>query len=166
MTVDVDLRRSPLQDRAAELAEVLVEEPFLTQLDVRTRAGTALGLRLPSPNRVTGDERRAALGLGPDEYLLIGVTGTEPGHRSVVDVSAARTTLRLRDRDVLEALCSLDLHPRVFAPGCCAQTLLARVPVVIWCLDSGYRLLVRNSYAGHIASALLDARQSTSGVAQ
>lgn len=166
MTVDVDLRRSPLGHRAAELARVLVEEPFLRQLDVRTDAEFALGLRLPEVNRVTGDEHRAALGLGPDEHLLIGVTGTEPGHRSLVDVSAARTTLRLHDREVLETLCSLDLHPGVFVPGHCAQTLVAGVPVILWRLDAGYRVLVRNSYAGHLATALLDARQVTSGVAQ
>jgi sarcosine oxidase, subunit gamma len=164
VTVDVDLRRSPLHDRAAELAGVLVEEPFLPQLDVRTRAGTALGLRLPDPDHVTGDEHRAALGLGPDEYLLIGVTGTEPGHRSVVDVSAARTTLRLRDRELLETLCSLDLDD--LTPGRCAQVPLARVPVILWPLETGYRVLVRNSFAGHVATALLDARQVTSGVAQ
>ncbi|MDI2032840.1 sarcosine oxidase subunit gamma [Saccharopolyspora sp. TS4A08] len=164
MTVLVDLRRSPLHDRAAELADVVVEEPFLPQLDVRTRAGTAFGLRLPEPGGVTGDEHRAALGLGPDEFLLVGVTGTEPGHLGVVDVSAARTALRLRDREVLETLCSLDLDD--FVPGRCAQAPLARVPVILWRLDDACRILVRNSFAGHVASALLDARQVTSGVAQ
>ncbi|RRO18334.1 sarcosine oxidase subunit gamma [Saccharopolyspora rhizosphaerae] len=164
MTVDLDLRRSPLHDRAAELADVLEEEPFLPQLDVRTRAGVAMGLQLPPTNHVTGDEHRAALGLGPDEYLLIGVTGTEPGHRSVVDVSAARTTLRLHDRALLETLCPLDLD--ALTAGRCAQTLLARVPVVLWGLGADHRVLVRGSFAGHVASALLDARQVTSTVAQ
>ena len=161
-------RRGVLADRAAELAEVLTEEPFLRQLDLRTDAEFALGFRLPRTNLVAGDEHRAALGLGPDEYLLIGVAGAgaEPGHRSVVDVSAARTSLRVRDRRALNALCALDLHPRVFTPGCCAQTRLARVPVILWRLDADYRVLVSRSHAGHVATALLGARQANPGVAQ
>ncbi|MFC7344428.1 sarcosine oxidase subunit gamma [Saccharopolyspora griseoalba] len=169
MTVRVDRRaqrHSPLEHRAAELAALrgqarLVEEPFLAQQNLRTDAAEAGGMRLPGPNRVTGDEHRAALWLGPDEWLLIGVTaGTE--HRSAVDVSAARTTLRLRGpaaREVLAALCSLDLHPRVFGPGQVAQTSIARAQVVLWQLDAEptYRLLVRNSFAEHLAAALLDA---------
>ncbi|GAB3682134.1 sarcosine oxidase subunit gamma [Saccharopolyspora tripterygii] len=161
-----EVRRGVLADRAAELAEVLTEEPLLSQLDLRTDAEFALGFRLPRTNLVTGGEHRAALGLGPDEYLLIGVVGTEPGHRSAVDVSAARTSLRLSDRNALQSLCALDLHPRAFAPGTCAQTRLARVPVILWRLGTDYRVLVSSSYAGHVATALLGARQATPGVAQ
>ncbi|GAA2346634.1 sarcosine oxidase subunit gamma family protein [Saccharopolyspora halophila] len=170
MTVHVDretLRRSPLAHRAAEFAALrgpvrLVEEPFRPQLNLRTRAGEALGMRLPGPNRVTGDEHLAALWLGPDEWLLFGTTRQPAAYRSAVDVSAARTALRLHGtaaRDLLSKLCSIDLHPRSFAPGHVAQTLVARVQVVIWQLDDEptYRLLVRNSFADHLAAALLDA---------
>lgn len=170
MTVRTDrrtLRHSPLEHRAAEFAALrgqvrLVEETGLSQQNLRTRAAEAGGLRLPGPNRVTGDEHRAALWLGPDEWLLIGTTAGTTGHRSVVDVSASRTALRLSGpaaRDVLSGLCSLDLHPRAFGPGQVAQALIARVQVVLWQLDAepGYRLLVRNSFAEHLAAASLDA---------
>jgi sarcosine oxidase, subunit gamma len=170
VTVHVDretLRRSPLAHRAAEFAALrgpvrLVEEPFRPQLNLRTRAGEALEMRLPGPNRVTGDEHLAALWLGPDEWLLFGTTRQPAAYRSAVDVSAARTALRLHGaaaRDLLSKLCSVDLHPRSFAPGHVAQTLVARVQVVVWQLDDEptYRLLVRNSFADHLAAALLDA---------
>jgi heterotetrameric sarcosine oxidase gamma subunit len=131
----------------------LAEEAFLTQVDLRVppanpamaRIERATGLVLPrEPNRVAGDESNAALWLGPDEWLLIAPDGhaervnravraalaDSPG--SVVDVSANRTTLRLSGtmaRQVLEKICALDLHPRAFHPGQCAQTLLGRTQV-------------------------------------
>ena len=52
----------------------------------------------------------------------------------MTDVSAQRTTLELSApgaRDVLAQGCSLDLHPRAFGPGDCAQTLLARAAVIL-----------------------------------
>lgn len=179
------LRRSPLADRAAELAAAagpggaaLSEEPFLTQVDLRAdpqRAAdlaAAAGIAPPrTPNRVSGDQHRAALWLGPDEWLLIAPDGeaaalrdglVSAGADAAVDVSAHRTTLRLRgglSRDVLEKVCSLDLHPRSFTGGHCAQTLIGRAPAVLWQLSPApdYRLLVRASYAGYFADLLLDA---------
>ena len=56
----------------------------------------------------------------------------------MVDVSAQRTTLRLRGehaRDLLAGGCSLDLHPRVFGRGAAAQTLLGQAGVVLMALD-------------------------------
>lgn len=186
-------RRSPLAERAGELAARgadgergirLREEAFLTQVNLRVHPGSpavarvehALELALPhpTPNQVSGDERNAALWLGPDEWLIVA-----PEDRAVavlaalraaladslgssVDVSANRTTLRLSGpmaRDVLGKVCSLDLHPRVFGPGQCAQTLVGRTQAVLWQVDAApsYRLLVRCSFANYLADLLLDA---------
>ncbi|GAB2663957.1 sarcosine oxidase subunit gamma [Saccharopolyspora gloriosae] len=183
-----DLRRSPLAARAAELAEhsarsgvLLAEEPFLTQVNLRAapdaldRLGGAVGIPLPrGVNEVRGTPERAALGLGPDEWLIIAPDGAAggvidglvaAGAGSAVDVSANRTTVRLagpRARDVLEQVCSLDLHPRAFAAGGCAQTLVGRTQAVLWQLtpEPGYRLLVRGSFAGYLADLLIDALPS------
>ena len=81
---------------------------------------------------------------------------------SVVDVSANRTALELSGpaaRSVLETSCSLDLHPRTFAAGRCAQTSLARIPVILHQLteEPRYRILVRPSFAIHLATWLKDA---------
>jgi sarcosine oxidase subunit gamma len=162
------IRRSPLD--GVVLSDGLRELPFLAQVSVRTQTP---GPSLPTePNTVTGDASRAALWLGPDEWLAVGPPGSEAqieaDHRaagaSLVEVSANRTTLELRGphaRELLEFGCPIDLHPRVFGPGRCAQTLLARANVLIWFVaddpEPVYRLLVRPSFAAYVATWLADA---------
>jgi len=189
------LRRSPLQDRGVALAAVgdtapgntlaIAEIPFLSAVNLRARAGGAatdriadrLGLRLPAvPNTATTMTDRAALWLGPDEWLVTGPDGDAPKlrssleealgdeHGSVVDVSANRTTLELSGtaaRELLQKGCTLDLHPRSFAAGRCAQTTCARAQVLLWQVSDlpAYRLMVRGSFAAYLADWLLDAAQ-------
>jgi sarcosine oxidase subunit gamma len=169
-------------DRAVSLAEL----PFLAQINLRAdpadapllaRLGAALGIDLPTiPNTAAAGPRgdRYVLWLGPDEWLVIDRAGTEAslegrlrtalrgGRGSVVDVSANRTTIRLAGpaaRAVLEHGCSIDLHPRAFGPGRCAQTLLARAGVILLAVSAEpeYRILVRPSFAAYLATWLLDA---------
>ncbi|PWI13633.1 sarcosine oxidase subunit gamma [Streptomyces sp. Act143] len=162
----------------------LAELPFLTQLNVRFDAkgpaaeavGLALGLQLPlQPNTVVRAGESTALWLGPDEWLLVGRPGgardlesrireaaaDEPV--SVTDVSAQRTTLLVtgpRAVDLLAHGCALDLHPRAFGPGRCAQTTLGRTQVILVARDetrAGFWVLVRSTFAGYLADWLLDA---------
>lgn len=162
------IRRSPLED--ATLIDGLRELPFLAQLAVRSEEPPA---SLPTePNTVGGDATRGALWLGPDEWLVVGPPGSEPELQgefaavgaTVIDVSANRTTLELRGaraRELLEFGCPINLDPRVFGPGRCAQTLLARANVLIWFVaddpEPVYRLLVRPSFAAYVAAWLADA---------
>jgi sarcosine oxidase, subunit gamma len=162
------IRRSPLDGVA--LTGGVRELPFLAQVSVRTQAP---GSSLPTePNTVAGDASHAALWLGPDEWLAIGPPGSEAALETdlratgatVVEVSANRTTLELRGpraRKLLEFGCPIDLDPRVFGPGRCAQTLLARANVLIWFVaddpEPVYRLLVRPSFAAYVAAWLADA---------
>ena len=181
--------RSPLAHMAAALSEGsgdavrLAERPFLGQLDVRlaglpalaAAAAAALGAVLPTvPNTTARGERCSILWLGPDEWLVI-VPGDDVaelerrlnalvahGSGAVVDVSANRTAIELsgpRAREVLETGCSLDLHPRAFATGRCAQTLVGRAQVILEQVGDqpAYRLFVRASFAGYLAAWLLDA---------
>jgi sarcosine oxidase subunit gamma len=79
-----------------------------------------------------------------------------------VDVSAQRTVIevaRADARDLLLKGCALDLHPRVFGVGRCAQTLLARAQVVLVPRtdEPAYRVFVRASFAEYLAEWLLDA---------
>ncbi|ALV37395.1 sarcosine oxidase subunit gamma [Streptomyces sp. NPDC101209] len=170
--------------RASGGAVRLAELPFLTQVNVRLDAkgpaadavALALGLQLPlEPDTVVRAGELRALWLGPDEWLLVGPPGTrhelegrvreaageEPV--SVTDVSAQRTTLLVagpRARDLLAHGCALDLHPRVFGPGRCAQTALGRTQVVLVSRDearAGFWVLVRSSFAGYLTDWLLDA---------
>ncbi|MEU3839492.1 sarcosine oxidase subunit gamma family protein [Streptomyces sp. NPDC028635] len=170
--------------RASRGAIRLAELPLLAQVDVRLDAkgpaadavGLALGLQLPlEPNTVVHAGEITVVWLGPDEWLVVGRRGTQrelesriraaagDEHVSVTDVSAQRTTLLVggpRARDLLAHGCSLDLHPRAFGPGRCAQTTLARTQVVLVARDesrAGFWVLVRSSFAGYLTDWLLDA---------
>jgi sarcosine oxidase subunit gamma len=149
------------------------ELPFLTQLDVWADPSAA-GWLPTEPNTVHVHGDRAVLWLGPDEWLVVappdsaGALESEvraslgDGLDAVVDVSSNRTTLELtgsRARDLLESGCSIDLAPRSFGSGRCAQTLLARAQIILWQLDEAptYRVLVRPSFARYVATWLADA---------
>jgi len=110
------------------------------------------------PNATSGD----VLWLGPDDWLVLGGReGDFPEAAAAVDVSANRVVLELSGRDAADVLargCSLDLHPSVFSPGRCAQTLLARAQVILVRDDlETFRILVRPSFAGYLRAWLQDA---------
>ncbi len=182
-------RHGPLEQLADSIERAAVdgprgvtlrELPFPAQVNLRADPSNggladALGFQLlTEPNTVAGDADRAALWLGPDEWLVVAPEGTEraveralraaiaDAHGSVVDVSANRALLELEGpmaREVLMKGCSLDLHPRRFGPGQCAQTALARAQVILWQTTDGpcYRILVRCSFAPYLAAWLIDA---------
>jgi sarcosine oxidase subunit gamma len=132
------------------------------------------GLPLPlEPNRVAAMGLARVLWLGPDEWLVV-ADGETPdllprleravaGRRAaVVELSSSRAIIQItgpRARALLESGCGLDLHPRAFGPGQCAQTLLARVPVILDQPGNApvYRLLVRRSVARWLCAVLIDA---------
>jgi len=178
-------RTHPLEARATKenlpAAVGIAVEPYLAMADVRTGASgpevtAALGAALPTaPNTWAQFGFGWAIWLGPDEWLITSTaeqpaqlagrirTAMLPFCAAVVDVSAQRITLRLtgdRARDVLAKGCAIDLHPRRFRRGDCAQTMLAQAGVVLLALsDSGddYAVLVRSSFAGYLADWLADA---------
>jgi sarcosine oxidase subunit gamma len=190
-----EVRHSPLEGWRAGRADrlQLAEVPFLSMVNLRVdpagpvagRIAALLGVELPTePNTAVSSPAWSVLWLGPDEWLVLGPDGAAPdlvellrgllaGQRgSAVDLSANRTTIELTGpsaREVLEQGCPLDLHPRVFGPGRCVQTMLARAQVVIWRPENGadggadgepgetFRLLVRGSFAGYLAAWLTDA---------
>ena len=179
------IRRSPLDGVA--LIDGLRELPFLAQLDVRLDPGddeartaveSVIGALPIDPNTVHGGGDAGVLWLGPDEWLVVGppdgeaildaqlngALGEARRRVAIVDVSANRTTLELRGpraRELLEFGCPIDLHPSVFGPGSCAQTLLARASALIWFVaddpEPVYRLFVRPSFAAYVAAWLADA---------
>jgi sarcosine oxidase subunit alpha len=124
-----------------------------TRLSVRagsaaaTAIGLALGVLLPTvPCRSVIARDRAALWLGPDEWLIVGpetasdlavqatrAAGAHPA--SIVDVSHQSRTLEItgpRSAWCLNAFCALDLDPHAFPVGMCTCTLLGQVQVVLW----------------------------------
>jgi sarcosine oxidase subunit gamma len=116
------------------------------------------------------------LWLGPDEWLLITPEGREhaiaqalrqalgDGFASVIELGSGQTVIELRGaraREVIAKGCPLDLHPRVFGPGRCAQSRLARTLVTIAQVDAtpSFELIVRRSFADYLWQWLSDACQ-------
>jgi len=57
--------------------------------------------------------------------------------------------------DLLAHVCPLDLDPRVWAPGRCAQTLLGRAQVVLQERTETTGILMRPSFADYVVDLLL-----------
>ena len=165
--------RRPLAGLAAELVRLDADElPFLTQIDVRADPSAVAALGFPRrPNTTSSWNDGDVLWLGPDEWLVVADAGREAkllgelkaalgsAHRSIVDVSANRAAFEMRGPDRLERLaiaCPLDLHPRSWRPGDCAQTVFGAAPVLLHERNDATRVFVRPSFAGYVLG-LLDA---------
>jgi sarcosine oxidase subunit gamma len=148
----------------------------LTQVSVRVDPAGGAARRLglpPEPNTARAAGARRTLWLGPDEWLVVGSPEERPGLESelrealgyelgaVVDVSAQRMVIELSgpdSRDVLMQGCSIDLHPRVFHEGRCAQTMLAQAQVILLPVSpQAYWVFVRSSFTGYMEAWLRDA---------
>ena len=141
----------------------------------RMAAVGALMTALPlEPNRSSEREGMRVLWLGPDEWLVVAAEEKLGGLAralaeqlagqsfALVDVSEARAVIGLAGpavRDVLSQGTSLDLHPRAFAPGHVAQTLLARMPVILHqrSAEPHYDIYVQRSLAEYLWRWLEDA---------
>ena len=137
---------------------VLREVELASQVSVRGEPQPGFPVE---PNTTVGD----VLWLGPDEWLVLGGCESDyPEAAATVDVSANRVCFELAGEDVEDVLaqgCSLDLHPAVFPPGRCAQTLLAKAPVILHRTEpETFRILVRPSFAPYLRSWLEDALTS------
>jgi sarcosine oxidase subunit gamma len=137
---------------------VLREVAIASQVGVRGEAQPGFPVE---PNTTAGN----VLWLGPDEWLVVGGREEDyPDAAAVVDVSANRVCFELAGGDVEDVLaqgCSLDLHPSVFAPGCCAQTLLAKAQVILHRTErDSFRIFVRPSFAPYLRVWLEDALTS------
>ena len=169
---------------AEDATVVISERPFLGHLNLRgdpedmgftSAAAAILGLVLPTePNTVAVNGALLALWLGPDEWLVVTPPSAQTQlsesleaalhdmHCAVTDVTGGQTVITLsgpRARDVLAKGCPLDLHPSVFRPGHCAQTLVAKANVTIHCVDDSpsFELIVRRSFTDYTALWLHDA---------
>ena len=146
-------RRSPLPPQGQALGGItLAPVAPRTRLILRGEAaceaaGAVLGLAIPrQPNRAATLGERAALWLGPDEWMLIAPVSEhqalidlvarvviEP--HSLVDVShrnAALTVSGSKVEAVLNAGNPLDLDVSAFPVGMCTRTLLGKCEIILW----------------------------------
>ncbi len=138
---------------------------------VRAAAGVELALQ---PNTTAEGGSTTALWLGPDEWLLTAPVGEEhvlgpalknslgDRHAAVIDLTESRTVIAVsgaKARDVLAKGCTLDLHPRAFPVGACAQTGLARAGVLLHLVDETptFEITIPRSFADYLWAWLADA---------
>jgi sarcosine oxidase, subunit gamma len=143
--------------------------------EVRAAAEAALGLAIPAlacRAAAQGDER-AALWLGPDEWLLISAEGSaalafarvkealRPLPHSLVDVSHRQCGLAITGPHataLLSAGCPLDLDVGAFPVGMCTRTVLAKAEVVLWrTAAEEFRLEVWRSFVAYVTQFLAEA---------
>ena len=161
------------------------EKPFWGYINLRGKADNtgflagvlkALGCEPPTEaNTVVGAGDNRIYWLGPDEWLIVTPTGRQQQVRAdllvalgdtfsaVVDNSSGLTMLHItgeRAGELLASDCPLDLHPRVFKPGQCAQTRLAKAGMTLSPLaddGSAFEVIIRRSFADYLLLWLQDA---------
>jgi sarcosine oxidase subunit gamma len=141
---------------------------------VRAAAQQALTLQLPAnPCRAVSDGERAALWLGPDEWLLIAADGAaailgaalnealQGLPHSLVDVSHRQVALALdgpQAATLLAAGCPLDLDARAFPVNMCTRTVLGKAEIVLWrTAADAFRIEVWRSFAAYLSAFLAEA---------
>ncbi len=165
-------------------APTIREVPFLGFLNLRGKSNNTglqaatlkvLGCEPPVEANTmieSGDNR--IYWLGPDEWLIVTPTGQQTQlatdlraalkgvFSSVVDYSSGLTLLEISGDNAANLLasdCPLDLHPRVFKPGQCAQTRLAKAGMTIAPMrdGKGFEVIIRRSFADYLGLWLQDA---------
>ncbi len=138
-----------------------------------TAIGASIGVMLGSvPCRGIVSRDRAALWLGPDEWLVLApetevslleqavvASGDMPA--SVVDVSHRNHSIEItgpRAAWCLNAFCALDLDPATFPVGMCTRTLLGKAEIVLWRLGAEtFHIEVARSFAPYVWACLGEA---------
>jgi heterotetrameric sarcosine oxidase gamma subunit len=140
-----------------------------------TAIGMATGVLLGSaPNRAVLSRDRAALSLGPDEWLVLApvseqglVVAAGKAARahvgSVVDVTDRHAAMEIsgpRAAWCLNGFCALDLHPSAFPDGMCTRTLLGKAEIVLWRLAAEvFHIETARSLAPYVWQCLEEARR-------
>ena len=156
---------------------IVHERAFLGHINLRGDAedprfvgaiNEVLGGELPiAPNTVNDVEGNEVYWLGPNEWLIVtapeNAATIERALRSalkdvrvaITDVSGGQTVIQIRGskvRDLLAKGCPIDLHPREFGIGQCAQSHLAKAPVLIGQFENQacFEIVVRRSFADYL----------------
>jgi methylglutamate dehydrogenase subunit D len=155
-----------VEDRSnLELATLIARKGQEGPLAARMEA--AFGLRLPSGPRRGVSETMAAVGIGPQAWLMTqdanasaergmlakDLTQALGSLAAVTDQSSGYAVLRIsgpKARETFAKGLDIDLHPRVFSAGMSAATACSHIGVTIWQLDEAptYEVALFRSMAG------------------
>lgn len=152
------------------LAEATIAAAWNVQGDPRqssfvARVDEVLGVALPlEPNTTAQRDKVTVLWLGPCSWLLVAGRGGSLADFNVkrdslnqaggalFDVSASRIAWTVSGASaarMLQKTCPLDLHPRHFAVGRCAQSMLGHVNALVYKMDVAptFSVMVARSFA-------------------
>lgn len=158
----------------AEMAPPLARFIFRGDEGARKAAGDAFGANLSEVAcRASIAGERAALWLGPDEFLLLAPDGEGGAIEaaiaealgdtpySLVDVSHRQTAINLSGvaaATLLALGCPLDLDASVFPVGTCTRTVFAKAEIVLWRRDEvQFHVDVWRSFAPYVWGLLGEA---------
>lgn len=134
-----------------------------------------VGIAPPAvPNTVSEAQGHTVYWLGPDEWLILTAGERRANVESelrnalkglrvaVTDISGGQILVVMHGepvRDLLAKGCPLDLHPRAFDIGQCAQSHLAKAPILLRHLDRrpSFEIIVSRSFADYFWLWLEDA---------
>ena len=178
-------RQGPLDAFAGELQRGAAAElsimPPRAKFVLRCRpggvgaAGEAFGVVLPSACRAAISGDRAALWLGPDEWLLLAppdevssigdqVSGALGASHSLVDVSHRSAAITVKGDQAAPLInhgCPLDLSPSAFPVGMCTRTIFEKAEVILWRTEERtYQIEIERSFATYVWHMLSDAREA------
>ena len=163
----LNLRGDPNSEQFIQAAEAALGQPPPTLANTFSAATHTQRGRILNPSPASTPSC-TVYWLGPDEWLLATEHGREKDLAaqldknlagqcySLVDMTGGQVMMRLRGpsaREVLARGCTLDLHPRAFKAGRCAQTTLAKTSMLIALADDAptFDIIVRRSYAEYAA---------------
>lgn len=174
-------RRPPLLPTSADFRPLPFAARWILRAAsaAREAADRAFGVALPTTAcRAAAEGERAALWLGPDEWLLIAgeqaaaattaalAAALTALPHSLVDVSHRQVALELAGQDaplLLAAGCPLDLEPSAFPVGMCTRTMLAKAEIVLWRTGADvFRIEVWRSFAAYVSAFLEEAARGVS----
>jgi sarcosine oxidase, subunit gamma len=164
------VRRSPLLRALPPATRIVLRAPEPARAAAERAFGTPVPITACSA-AVQGE--RAALWLGPDEWLLVApaaaaaevLAGLESALSglacSIVDVSHRQIGLEVAGGQaevLLAAGCPLDLHPGAFPVGMCTRTMLGKTEIVLWrTRPDTFRVEVWRSFAAYLSAFLAEA---------
>jgi sarcosine oxidase subunit gamma len=143
-------------------------------VEAASRCGEVFGIELPRVAcRAAVSGQRAALWLGPDEWLLIApedeadAIGAQLSQalssipHSLVDISHRQIGIELtgtRMAPMLNAGCPLDLDLESFPVDRCTRTILAKAEMILWRrAPEVFHIEVWRSFAPYVAALLCEA---------
>lgn len=154
--------------------------PPATRISLRARPDAVAALSKPlrvtlprSPKTSTTEGSRAALWLGPDEWLVVDMAGGDlvadlakvKALHSAVDISHRNTAIIVSGQaaaEVINAGCPQDLSLEAFPVGAASRTIFGKAEIILWrTAPDSFRVECWRSFSDYVFAFLVEALRNT-----